>query len=96
MPVELVERLGHRLAFDQILEADRALDFGQDRPRIRIPLGDALAALDVLAVVDLEPRAVLDAVHGTLGAVRIEHGNDQVAAHRDQIAVRIARRRSCS
>ena len=45
-----VERLGHRLAFDQILEADRALDFGHDRPRVRIPLGDALAALDVLAV----------------------------------------------
>ena len=39
---------------------------------------------------DLEPRAVLDAVHGTLGAVRIEHGDDEVAAHRDQIAVRIA------
>ena len=91
MPVELVERLGHRLTFDQILEADRAFHFGHDRPRIRIPLGDALAALDVVAVIDLEPRAVRDAVHGTLGAVRIEHGHDQVAAHRDQVAVRIAR-----
>ena len=85
-----VERLGHRLTFDQVLEADRALDLGEDRAGVRIPLGDALAALDVLAVLDLEPRAVLDAVHGALGAVRIGDGDDQVAAHRDQIAVRIA------
>src|SRR5208282_2179176 len=34
--------------------------------------------------------AVLDAVHGAFGAVGIEHGDDQVAGHRDQIAVRIA------
>ncbi len=72
MPVDLVERFGHRLTFDQILVADRALDLGQDRPGVRIPLGDALAALDVLTVVDLQPGAVRDAVHGTFGAVRIE------------------------
>src|SRR5262249_45551751 len=41
-----IERLRHRLALDQILERHRALDFGQDRPRIRIPLGEPLAALD--------------------------------------------------
>ena len=87
---QFVERFGHRLAFDQILEADRALDFGHDRPGVRIPLRDPLAAHDVLAVVDLQPRAVLDAVHGAFGAVRIGDGNDQVAAHHDLIAFRIA------
>src|SRR5262249_57106055 len=46
----LVERLGHRLTFDQVLEADRTLHFGHDRPRIGVPLGNALAALDVVAV----------------------------------------------
>src|SRR5262249_34711296 len=87
----LVERLSHLLTFDQILEADRALHFGHDRPRIRIPLGDALAALDVVAVIDLESRAVRNAVHGSFGTVRIDHGHDQVAAHRDPVAVRISR-----
>src|SRR5208282_2430209 len=85
-----VERLGHRLAFDEVLETDRALDLGEDRARVGIPLGDALAALDVLAVFDLEPRAVLDAMHRTLGAVRIGDSDDEVAAHHDPIAVRIA------
>ena len=80
MPVELVERFRHRLAFDQILEADRAFDLGQDRPGVRIPLGDALAALDLVAVVDLQARAVRDAVHGALGAVRIDHRHHHVAA----------------
>ena len=72
MPVELVERLRHRLAFDQVLEADRAVDLGEDRTGVGIPLGDALAALDLVAVVDLQARAVLDAVRGALGAVRID------------------------
>src|SRR5580693_8785311 len=85
----LVERLGQRLAFDQVLVADRALDFGEDRPGIGVPLGDALAALDVIALVDLQPRAVGDTVNGAFGAVGIGDGNDEVAAHRDQVAVRI-------
>src|SRR5579862_3068470 len=84
-----VERFGQRLAFDQVLVADRTLDLGQDRTGVRIPLRNALAALDVIAVINLQPRAVSDTVHGAFGAVRIGDGNDQVAAHRDQIAVRI-------
>ena len=42
----LVERFRHRLAFDQVLEGDRAFGLGEDRPGVGIPLGDALAALD--------------------------------------------------
>ena len=71
----LVERFRHRLAFDEILEGDRALDLGEDRPGVRIPFGDALAALDLVALVDLHARTVLDAVHGTLGAVLIDDGD---------------------
>src|SRR5262249_22448904 len=65
----LVQRLRHGLAFDQILEPDRALDLGQNRPRVRIPLGDALTALDLGAVLDQQPRTIGDAVGGALGAV---------------------------
>ena len=54
---------------------DGAFDLGEDRPGVGIPLGDALAALDLVAVVDAQPRAVLDAVHGALGAVGIDHGD---------------------
>src|SRR5579883_273250 len=78
-----VKRLRHRLPFDEILEADRAFDLGEDRPSIGIPLSDALAALNVIAVVHLQPRAILNTVHGTLGAVRIDDRDHEIAAHHD-------------
>src|SRR6516164_1826421 len=84
-----VECLRHRLALDQVLEADRALDLGEDRPGIRIPLRDALPALDLVVLVDQHARAVLDAVHGALGAVRIEHADDHIAGHGDRLPVGI-------
>ena len=43
----LVHRLRHGLAFDEILEADDALDLGEDRTGVGIPFRDALAALDL-------------------------------------------------
>ena len=52
-----------------------------------IPFGDTLAALDVLAVLDAQPRAVLDAVDGPLGAVGIGHGDHDAAAHGNPVAV---------
>src|SRR5262249_19507194 len=67
----LVERLRHRLSLDQILEPDRTLDLGENRPRIRIPLRNALPALDLVAFVDQQTRTVLDAVHRSLGPVGI-------------------------
>src|SRR5262245_53094952 len=86
----LVERLRHRLAFDQILEAGRALDLGQDRPGVGVPLRNALAALDLGPVLDQEPRTVLDTVRGALGgAVRVKHRDDHVANHRDVMPVRV-------
>ncbi len=81
-----VERLRDRLAFDQILEPDDALDFGQDRASVRIPLGDALAALDHIAFIDPHPRAVLNAMGRPLGAVGVGDRNHHVADHRHQMA----------
>src|SRR5205085_4072822 len=78
------------LAIDQVLEGDRTLDFGHHRPRVGVPLGDAVAALDVIALVDFHARTVLDAVHGPFGAVLIDHGDRHVAGHGDQLAIRVA------
>src|SRR5262249_3524781 len=85
----LIERLRHRLAFDQILKADAALNLGEDRAHIGVPLGHALAALDMVALVALEAGAVLDAVDGALGAVLIHHDHRHVARHADELAVRV-------
>jgi hypothetical protein len=41
-------------AFDDVLEADDARFLGEDRNRERIPLGELLARLDFLAVLDLQ------------------------------------------
>ena len=49
-------------AFDDVLVVDGAVDLGQDRARVGVPLGQPLAALDRVALVDEEPRAVGDAV----------------------------------
>ena len=84
-----VERFRHRLALDQVLKGDAAFDLGEDRPRVGIPLGDALAALDLVAFIDQHAGAVLDTVHSALGAVRIEHRHHHVADHGDGLAVRI-------
>ena len=83
----LVGRLRHRGALDEVLVGDRAFRLGHDRTGIGVPLGDALAALHLVALVHLEPRAVLHAVHGTLRPVGTDDHNGHVAGHRDQVAV---------
>src|SRR6201999_919740 len=55
----LVQRFRDRLAFDQILETDGALHFGEQRTGVRIPLDDTLATLDGIALVHVQARAVL-------------------------------------
>ena len=42
----------HRLALDDVVEADLAADLGQDRDDVRVPLAEHLAAADRLAVFD--------------------------------------------
>ena len=48
---ELVELLGHRLVLDDVHEADRAFDVGDDRVRVRIPGEDHLILLHLVAVL---------------------------------------------
>ena len=43
----LVDRFRHGQALDQVLEADAAVDLGEDRTGVGVPFGDALAALDL-------------------------------------------------
>ena len=50
--------LADRHALDQVLEPHLAADFGDDRGGVGVPFGDALAALDLLAVLDAQARAV--------------------------------------
>ena len=87
----LVDGFRHGRAFDEIFEADLAVDLGQDRPRIGIPFRDTLAALDLVAFVDLHPRAILDAVHRTLDAIRPFDDDRDIARHDHQVAFGIAR-----
>ena len=86
-----VGRLAHGLAFQQVLEADDAVDFRQDRAGIGVPLGQALTALDLVALVHLQARAVLHAMHRAIGAVRPDDDDGDVARHHHELAVRIAR-----
>src|SRR5690349_19325394 len=54
---ELVELFGHRLLFDDVDEADRTLDVGDDRVGVRIPAEDHLIALHFVAVLHHQDRA---------------------------------------
>src|SRR6185437_5415505 len=86
----LVERFRHRQAVNEILEGNRAFDLGENRPRVGIPLGDALAVLDLFAILDAQPRTVRDAVMRAFRAVRIDNRNHHVANHGDNVVVAVA------
>src|SRR5690606_761880 len=76
-----------RQAFDQVLEADHAGHLGEDRGGVRVPLGQTLAAPDIRPVLDADAGAVRDLVRLAVLAVH-DHGDDDVAAHGHQVAVR--------
>ena len=59
---DLVDLFVERDAFLQVLELHGAADFGEDGEGVRIPLGERLAELDAVAVLDLELGAVDDRV----------------------------------
>src|SRR6185437_3977407 len=86
-----VDLLRHRHALDQVFETDHPVDLGEDGPGERIPLGDPLAALDLVALVDLEPRAVLETMHGALDPATVGDDHRDIARHRHEIAIRVAR-----
>ena len=87
----LVDLLLHRDAFDDVAELHDAADLGEDRDGVRVPLGDHLAGLHLVAVLLLELGAVDDRVALALAlAVRLRVVDDRdlaVAVHDDQVAV---------
>ncbi len=80
----------HRNAVDEVFELDRAGDVGEDRAGVRIPLGDALALLDRVAVIDQQARAVGHAVRGAFDALLVLDHDRHVAAHRHQAVFGVA------
>src|SRR6185312_16314901 len=76
-----------RDARDDLLELHDAVGVGEHGKAIRVPFGQAVAALDVRALVHLQTRAVHDAVRGALLALGVGDQDLHVAAHRDQLAV---------
>ena len=76
----------HGDAFLQVLELNRAADFGQDREGVRIPLDQDLAELDRLAVFDLQLGAVDHRVALLFAALLVHDGDRAVAVHGDQVA----------
>ena len=59
---DVVGLLADVLAFDDVLELDLAAELRQHRRGERIPLDQRLAGVDLLAVADLEGRAVHERV----------------------------------
>src|SRR5690606_25833308 len=69
----LVHALFHRLAVDQVLEANGARLLGDDGQAERIPLGQAVAFLHGGAVLEHQHGAVGHAMDRTLAAFRVDH-----------------------
>ncbi len=89
MPVEFVDHLAHRHAFDEV-DVDRlARLLGDDRQGVRIPLGQLLALGDLGIVVDQQARAVWHAMLGALALVGIDQDQLGVAAHHDRNALAV-------
>src|SRR5690606_31691825 len=78
---DLVQLLGHRHAFFDVFEADLAGELGDDGARQRIPVGQTLAGLDDVAVVDRNGRAVGNLVTLALAPAVVE--NDDLARTRN-------------
>ena len=81
---DLVDVLVDRHLVDDVLEADRAAALGEDRERVRIPLDEDLALLDVLAVAHLEVRAVDDRVALADDALVVHDVDRAAAVHDDE------------
>ena len=76
----------------QILEVDRAADFGQDREGVRIPLEQNVVRLDRSAFLDEDLGAVHHLVALAFAALLVDDGEDAVAVHGDQFAACVADR----
>ena len=90
IPVDFVGRFRNRKAIDHVFEFDMTFDFRHDRAGVGIPLGHTLAALNIVAIIDEDARTVGDAVCCAFLARRIDDDDGHVAAHDDQMAIRVA------
>ena len=88
-PGRLVGHVAHRDAVDQVDIVGDALALGDDGPRIRIPFRDALALLDVAALVDVQFGAVRHAIAHPLAALIVDQDELGVARHHHRHAVGI-------
>src|SRR5262249_45215123 len=82
-----VERLLHRDAVDDVAVLHVATDLSDDRHRERVPLSHELAALDALAVLDLEACTVLQAVALTLTPNLVDENELTLAVHYHRVVL---------
>src|SRR4029077_15902684 len=66
-----------------------SFDVRENGKRVRIPLGETIAAFYARAFIDLQPRAIDDAIGRTFLTLWIHDHRLHVAAHRDQLTVGI-------
>ena len=76
----------HRFALDDVLVADLAADFGQNRDAVRIPLAEDRARLDVLILFDQQVRAGGDFVLLQLATLGVEQQDFAVAGEHHLLA----------
>ena len=76
----------------QIVEADHASHFGQDREGVRVPLKNDLVGRNRLPVLDAKLGAVDNLVAFFLASLLIDDGHDAVAVHGHQVAEVVADR----
>ena len=76
----------------QVLEVNRAADFGQDGEGVGIPFEQDVVGLHLGAVLEQHLGAVHDRVAFLLAALIVDDGQDAVAVHGDQLALGVADR----
>ena len=73
-------------AFDEVFEADLAADFGENRHRVRIPLAEDLAGLDLVVFVDEQHGTVGNRVLFELAVLRVDDDHFAVSGEHDVLA----------
>ena len=79
-----------RLAFDDVLEADAAADFGEDWNAVRVPVAQRRSDRDFLVLVDQEEGARRDVVFFHLAPLGVDDGDLSVAREDDLLAFVVA------
>ena len=80
---------GFRSAVDHVLEIDGTGGFGQDRAGEGVPLGKARTALHLVALIDVQSRAVGQLVGRQFLAGLIADDDGHRARHGDEAALAV-------